>query len=149
MTEPVLIAKENVPMLLQVVGQDIENVIDTFTMGNSSYHQVVTDLYNGSRQLWILATDEFQVQGWLVTKLQNLPAGKRLIFDLFGGKGIFADNDLDLLLTHLDKIEDWAAQYGVTETFGYMRPGLRKKLRKYGFHHVCDIVIRPLKQKVH
>lgn len=131
------------PLLLQVVGQDIESVIDTFTMGNCTYHQVVLDLYNGSRQLWILATEEFQVQGWLVTKLQNLPTGKRLIFDLFGGE------DVDLLLSHLDKIESWAEQYGVVETFGYVRPGLRKKLRKYGFHHVCDIVIRPLKQKVH
>ena len=78
-----------------------------------------------------------------------MPMGSRLIFDLFGGDGIFDNNDMDLLLTHLTKIEKWAEQNGATETFGYVRPGLRRKLKKHGFHHVCDIVIRPLNQTVH
>jgi len=141
--EPVLIAKENVPSVLQVIGADVEKVVDTFTMGYCTYYQVVQDLYKTTRQLWVLPTEDMQIQGWLITKLQMLPVGRRLIFDLFGGQ------DIDSLLTHLDTVESWAEQHGVTETFGYVRPGLRKKLREHGFHHVCDIVIRPLKQQVH
>jgi len=143
MTVAALVAKENVPVVLQIIGTEIENVVDTFTMGYCTYSQVVQELYNAQRQLWVLATDEMHIQGWLVTKLQTLAVGRRLILDLFGGE------DIDLLLTHLEIVEDWAEQYGATETFAYARPGIRKKLRKYGFHHVCDIVIRPLKQKVH
>lgn len=143
MIGPVLIAKENVPVILQAIGTDIEDVVDTFTMGYCTYNQVVLELYNAQRQLWILATDDMHIQGWMITKLQNIACGRRLILDLFGGK------DVDLLLTYHETIEDWAKQYGATELFAYARPGFRKKLRKYGFHHVCDIVIRPFKQKVH
>jgi len=141
--QPVLIAKENVPSILQLIGQDIEDVVDTFTMGHCTYHDVVQELYTEYRQLWVLPTEALQIQGWLVTKIQNLAHGKRLILDLFGG------TDVDLLLSHLDRVEEWAEQFGVTETFAYARPGLRKKLRKHGFHHICDIVIRPLNQREH
>lgn len=144
--EPVLIAKENVPTMLQVIGQDIEAVVDAFTLGHCDYSSVVRDLCTEHRQLWVLATDEMHIQGWLVTKIQALAYGKRLVLDLFGGHGIFDDNDMALLLSHLTKIETWAEQYGATETLAYARPGLRRKLKKHGFHHVCDIIIKPLKQ---
>ncbi|KKK95386.1 hypothetical protein LCGC14_2673320 [marine sediment metagenome] len=109
MIGPVLIAKENVPVILQAIGTDIEDVVDTFTMGYCTYNQVVLELYNAQRQLWILATDDMHIQGWLVTKLLNIAFGRRLVLDLFGGK------DVDLLLSHLEKVEDWAKQYGATE----------------------------------
>jgi len=144
MTEPVLIAKENVPIILEVIGKDIEEVVDEFTMGHCTYHSVVEELYHERRQLWVLASEEMRIQGWLVTKIQNIAGGKRLILDLFGGNGIFNENHMDLLLSHLDKIEKWAQRHGATESFGYVRPGLRRKLKKHGFHHVCDLVIRPL-----
>lgn len=137
--EPVLIAKENMPTMLMVVGHDIEKVIDTFTVGYCEYYDVVKELYSGHRQLWILPMEDFKIQGWMITKIQTLATGKRLIFDLFGGK------DLDLIFTHFDLIEAWAKKNGATEMFAYMRPGLRKKLKKFGFRHVCDIAIRPLK----
>lgn len=143
MTNPMLIAKENVPVILQIIGTDIEEVINTFTMGRCSYYNVVKELQTAHRQLWILPTEEMKIQAWLVTRLENHPFGKRLVFDLFGGE------DLDLILTHLDAFEDWARAQGAVETFAYMRPGLRRKLKKYGFRHVCDIVVRPLNHKVH
>lgn len=141
--EPILIAKENVNIVLQVIGQEVSDLVDTFTVGSCTYSDVVQGLYNETRQLWVLPTDGMLIQGWLITKIQQLPHGKRLIFDLFGG------HDVDLLLAHLDTVEAWAEQYGAVETFGYVRPGLRKKLKKHGFSHVCDIVIRPLKRQVH
>jgi len=143
MTNYVLIAKEFVPAVLQLIGQDVEKVIDTFTMGRCTYYNVVQDLYTEHRQLWVLPTEDMQIQGWLVTKIENLATGKRLIFDLFGGE------DLDLILTHLDRFEDWAREIGVVETLGFTRPGFRKKLKKHGFQHVCDIVIKPLTKQVH
>lgn len=140
MTVPVLIAKENVPVILQIIGADIEHVIDTFTMGHCTYYNVVKELYAAHRQLWVLPTENMTIQGWLVTKIENHPMGKRLVFDLFGGA------DLELILTHLENFEDWARAQGVVETFGYVRPGLRKKLKKHGFRHMCDIVMKPLQQ---
>ncbi len=140
MTTPILIAKENVPVILQLIGTDIESVIDEFTMGTCTYYKVVQELSSEHRQLWVLPTEEMHIQAWLVTKIENHPMGKRLIFDLFGGE------DLDLILTHLEDFEDWARSLGVVETFAYMRPGLRRKLKKHGFRHMCDIVMKPLQQ---
>jgi len=76
--QPVLIAKENVPSVLQLIGQDIEDVVTTFTMGHCTYHSVVQELYTEHRQLWVLPTEALTIQGWLVTKLQNLAYGKKV-----------------------------------------------------------------------
>jgi hypothetical protein len=136
---PQLIAKENIPTMLQVVGKDIESVVETFAADYTTYFDIAQDLYVERRQLWILPTEEFQVQGWMVTRLVALPLGqKRLYLDLFGGE------DLDILSPHFACIDAWARSHGATEMFAYSRPGLRREMRKQGFRHMCDIMIKPL-----
>jgi len=136
--EPMLVAKENVPMVLELVGSEIEEIMDTFVFGGDSYLQVVQDLYGAARQLWILPSEENIVQGWLITQIYVMPNEKRLIFDMFGGK------DFEVLIEKLPIIEDWARQLGATEALAIARPGLRRKLKPYGFRHISDIVVKPL-----
>ena len=45
---------------------------------------------------------------------------------------------------HFPTIENWALRLGATELVAYVRPGLRKKLKKHGFHHAYDVVTRSL-----
>lgn len=138
MINPVLIAREHVPTVLQIIGKDVESLIEAFHAGNDSYTNVVQGLYEEKRQLWILATEDHKIQGWLVTYIEPQTVGKRLVLDLFGGE------NLDELLAKLPWVEAWAANLGATEVLAFGRPGLRKKLKKVGFHHVCDLIIKPL-----
>lgn len=135
---PVLIAKENVPCILQIVGHEIEELIQVFSAGSATYTNVVQCLYTETRQLWILASDDFQIHGWLVSYMEPRTMGKRLVLDLFGGK------DIQVLLDTLYHIEDWAKALGATEVMAFARPGIRKKLKQDGFHHVCDLIVKPL-----
>ncbi len=138
MTNPVLIAKEHVPVVLQLIGKDIEKLMVAFHAGSDSYTNVVQGLYEEKRQLWILATEEHKIQAWMVTYLEPKANGKRLVLDLFGGEKI------DEVFAHWSWLEAWAHAHGATEMLAFSRPGLRKKLREKGFHHVCDLVIKPL-----
>lgn len=139
MTKPVLIAKENVPCMLQLVGKEIEALISLFSLGQGSFNSVVQGLYDETKQLWIIPNHDItDVQGWVVTYIEPKVLGKRLVLDLFGGK------DLDLLLKNMSHFEDWGRSLGATEVLAYARPGIRKKLKKLGFRHVCDLIIKPL-----
>lgn len=139
MMDPVLIARANVPCILQLVGTEIEKLIGIFSLEQGSYSSVVQALYNETKQLWVIPNqDSTEVQGWVVTYVEPMVSGKRLILDLFGGK------DIDLLLKTMPYFEDWGRSLNCTEVMAYARPGIRKKLRKDGFHHVCDLIIKPL-----
>ena len=50
-TEPVLIASQNVPTILEIIGQDIEEVVNTFTVGHCTYADVVHELWHEQRQI--------------------------------------------------------------------------------------------------
>ncbi len=138
MTDPVLIAKEHVPVVLQIIGADIEKLMAAFHAGSDSYANVVQGLYEEKRQLWILATEDHKIQGWLITYLEPKANGKRLVLDLFGGE------NLEEIVAKWPWLETWAYAHGATEMLAFSRPGLRKKLKRLGFHHVCDLVIKPL-----
>lgn len=135
---PVLIAKEHVPVVLQIIGKEIEKLMQAFHAGSDSYTNVVQGLYEEKRQLWILATEEHKIQAWMVTYIEPRTNGKRLVLDLFGGE------NADEIFTKWPWFEAWAIAHGATEILAFSRPGLRKKLKKVGFHHVCDLVIKPL-----
>lgn len=134
----VLIARGHVPALLQLIGMEVESLLQMFSVGTNTYFNVVKGLYEETRQLWVLSTDEFKIQGWLVTYIEPRATGKRLVLDLFGGE------DLQMLLANLYQIEEWAKALGCTEVMAYARPGIRKKLKKDGFRHVCDLIVKPL-----
>lgn len=136
--EPMLIARENVPLVLELIGGEIEDLLNTFLAGYDTYGHVVKELSESTRQLWILADATDQIQGWLITQIHSMPTEKRLILDMLGGK------DIDVLFEHMPVIEKWARTFGATEAMAVVRPGLRKKLKAHGFHHVSDLVIKPL-----
>ena len=139
---PVLVAKELVPSVLELIGGEIEALTNVFHLDYGSYHEVVQDLYQARRQLWVLVDEDFQTEAWLVTKIRSMPTGSRLVYDMVGGR------DIDHMLTFLPNIEEWAKSYGVVESIAYARPGLRKKLKDFGFRHTCDVVFKSLADNV-
>lgn len=141
---PILVAKENTPYVLEHIGQDIAQVVAELPSAECHYAGVVQDLYNARRQLWVLPSTTGGVQGWLVTKIERDGDGVvRLILDLMGGE------DVDELLTHLEVITNWAMSFDAVEVRALVRPGLRKKLKQFGFYHKCDMVVKSLKGKLH
>lgn len=134
---PVLIAYQNIPLMLPLVSQDLAEVIGKHGHGLTTYQEVVEDLRIAKRQLWILVPDG-EIEAWLITSIMPSNFGRRLIIDFLSGE------DLDSLVEHFPTIENWALRLGATELVAYVRPGLRKKLKKHGFHHAYDVITRPL-----
>lgn len=140
--EPILIAKENTPAVLQLIGQNIGEVIKLYP--GLSFTNVVRDLYSAHRQLWVHCRTNMTIQAWMVTKVEIGEDGvRRLVVDLMGGE------DLESLLPHWKRIEDWALKHGISQVRAMVRPGLRRKLRSLGFSHACDVIEKDLKGQLH
>ncbi len=134
---PTLIAHENIPLLLPLISADLAEVIEKHGHGLTTYNEVVEDLRVAKKQLWVLVPDT-EIEAWIITSIAPSAFGRRLIIDFLSG------HDLDALAELSPTIYDWAIKLGATELVAYVRPGLRKKLKKYGFHHAYDVVTRPL-----
>lgn len=135
--EPTLIAYENIPLLLPLVSESLAEVIEKHGQGLVTYQEVVEDLRVAKRQLWILVP-EMEIEAWMITSITPSAFGRRLVIDFLSG------HDIDALAELHPTIFDWALKLGATELVAYVRPGLRKKLKKHGFHHAYDVVTRPL-----
>jgi hypothetical protein len=135
-----LVAKENMPKVWPGVKSFVAKAIP-FNAGEYSIDHVVHELAAGRFQLWI-GFDESQTPLELkliaVTSISTYPERKRLRFEFIAGK------DFEKFFENLNEIEQWARQYGATETEAYVRPGVAKLLQKLGFSRPYEMVLRPI-----
>lgn len=132
---PILVAKENVPLVVDNIATNIASVLESYTMGEFSARSLVENLVAGHAQLW-LHVEGRNVAAWAVTEIAVYKDLKRLRFMLMGGK------DMNDWLDDIDYITAWSKQFGCSEVELWVRPGLRKKLEKFGFRKTYEVVTK-------
>jgi hypothetical protein len=137
-----LIAKENIRRMLPLVGPWLREVIDR-SEGIMGRFELLERLERGNAQLWIGTPDGAKLQMIMVTSIVTYPGVKRLRIELLKGAG------LRDIVFYLDYVENWATQFGVTETEAWVQPGLRKMLTPHRFQKKAEIIVRPILKGQH
>lgn len=137
-----LIAGENIPRVFPHIVPRLERALAEGS-GEWTVESVAAMLMAGTAQLWIGATKSPELKMIGITRILPYPNVKRLSFDLLEGE------DLAGFMHHLEYLENWAAQFGVTEVEARVRPGLRKKLEAIGFRKQYEVILRPIKSGRH
>lgn len=90
-------------------------------------------LADGRAQFW--ATDKSA----LVTLVTSYPGGA-VVIEVLAGTGSMAD----LIKRVRPKVEEWGRQYGCTHIQIKGRTGWARALKKHGFKHLQDILVKGL-----
>lgn len=135
-----LVAKENVIRVWPGVKGLLERAME-YSTGEYGLQYLLQELIVGRFQLWFgidegASVPKLKVVG--VTSISTYPEKKRLRLELLAGEG------LDDFLDKIDDIEQWARQFGATETEAYVRPGIAKILSGRGFKQPYSMVLRPI-----
>lgn len=137
-----LIAQENIPIVFPRVQARLAKALE-YGFGEIDLDELSRMLEQGAAQLWVGATPKPELKMIGVTRILAYPCVKRLSFDLLEGE------DLNGFMHYLDVLENWARQFGATETEARVRPGLRKKLTAIGFIKAYEVVLRPIAEELH
>lgn len=135
MSSCLLVAGENIPLVLPAIEKELENVIEQWSLGERTLSSVMIQLVTGHAQLWLYSEDT-QLVGWAVTEIVAYDTTNRLRFVLAGGA------KLESWFNHFDEAVEWSKQHGCTGVEAYVRPGLRKVLEKHGFRKTYEVVTK-------
>jgi len=135
-----LVATENMHIAWAGMEEAVTEAIEGY--GRELTVESIRDsLFKGELQLWVCAI-EMHIFGWAITAVVNYAELKRLRFLLLGG------NNMALWLKHIDAVEQWAAKMGILEVEAWVRPGLRKKLKPFGYAKAYEMVTKSIEKRV-
>lgn len=137
-----LIAKQNVPMVLTLVGNQLKAAVE-MANGEMTFPQMMDRLLSGHAQLWICAEKGGRIVLVGVTRVVPYPNIKRLAIDVVVGK------DLLECYPFLEHVEVWASKFGCTQTEAYARPGMAKLMRARGWKSAYEVILKPISQRMH
>ena len=126
-----------IPLIWGRLLPDILSKIEVLARGELSTGELYKGLCSGANQLWLYHHLE-QLQAWCITSIVDYDVVKRLRFLLLGGR------NLEQWIQHIDTIERWAAARGCAEVEAWVRPGLRKKLDRFGYAKAYEVVLKKL-----
>jgi hypothetical protein len=135
-----LVPKEAIPVIWPAMEPMIAEVIDTRGQ-ELAIVDVFQNLVAERNQLWLYG-QRAKLQAWAITSISTYAAVKRLRLILLGGENI------DEWLQHVDAIEQWALAFGCTEAEAWVRPGLRKKLERFGYEKAYEVVVKKISQRM-
>jgi len=138
-TEPQLIAAENLPMVWPFVAPRLEAAMEKLEFVEYDLLYVLGLLQAQQAQLWVGGDAEMIA----ITRIGQYGQIKRLIVDFI--EGVNYENYTD----HMEYIEHWAASLGATQAEAELRPGLERIARQQGWRKRRVKMYKHLNQGLH
>lgn len=139
MNQPVLIARQNVPIIWPVIGQRLQAAMEKLKFVEFDLPSMFKLLMAEQAQLWSSADGEMIA----ITRIIQFQETRRLVVDFIEGKNHedYADQ--------MEYLEAWAISLGATQAEAEIRPGLLAEAKRQGWERQRIKVFKTLKRGLH
>jgi hypothetical protein len=125
------IRSENIEVWWSLVQEYLISALE-YSLGEYSIGDIKKACLTRDMQLWVEIGKE--VEGALITKINNYPQKKVLVMMLAGGK-VFADNNFKIIEESEELLTRFAKEKGCTYIQLFGRRGWIKKMNKLQYKH--------------
>lgn len=137
-----MIPVENLPDVLPIVLPMLEKTLEIYGYNRYSLEEIVYGLRMGLYTLWAGQEEESYI--FLITELRQEKSG--LVVNVILGGG--ALDSEDLIIQHIELLEQWAKGIGAVGISVWGRLGWKKKLAPYGYQHETSLFRRVFSERM-
>jgi hypothetical protein len=141
--ELTLVSHEGVPYVFPNIRDRIVEAMQEREFSEYDVDELYRRLTVGEAQLWLIAEKGATLVLVGITRVIRYPNVKRLCVDWIVG------SDLEGCALMLDVVANWARQFGCSEIEASCRKGVTKAMRKHGFSHQYDVIVKVIGGSTH
>lgn len=128
---------EDVELLWPRVEHFLQSALDQ-GQGEYTLEDIKLQLMTGLMHLWVAYDEEGIILASAVSEIRNYPQKRVCFVVLMGGE------DMERWLHTSAAVQHWAMENGADAVRGYVRKGLAKKLKDFGYRDIYTVVQQDL-----